>query len=150
MINEDEIPMNSDKSAIKIKIIAFYLVLLVVIVFSFPSVQRFVDTKLSPSDNVSSCYSSIITSDYIIYFAIAFAVTAIPAMILYSIFIYKKFGVFITKFHGEFSAELHFKEFISLNILNKVFGVSTFIIWIGACCFIFFNIAALLRCYLLE
>jgi hypothetical protein len=142
--------MESGRSSIKIKSIAFYLVLLIVVTFSIPQVQIFLNENFAFTDDVTFCSSYIIQESYIKYFAIAFAVITIPAMILYSRFIYNKFGVFITKFYGKYSPELHFKEFISSNIQNRVFGISLFVVWLCACCFIFYGLAAFAICNLLK
>lgn len=142
--------MESGTSSIKIKLIAFYLVLLIVIIFSIPQVQIFFNENFLFNDEVTSCSSSMIQESYIQYIAISFAVVAIPAIILYSRFIYNKFGIFITKFHGKYSPEIHFKEFISLNIQNRLFGISLVVVWLCASCYIFYDLAVFVMCNSLK
>lgn len=72
----------------------------------------------------------------------------IPTSILYSRFIYKKFGVFVTQFQGKYSPEIHYKEFFEINIVNKVFGILTFITICVAGGYMGFVIISTVFCYL--
>ena len=131
--------------------LAFYTILLIAIIFSIPTVQDFVTQNISIPENVTSCYVAIVKPDLLFPYAfIAFAITLLPATILYSRFIYKKHGVLLTKFNNQYSPRYHFKEFISQGILNKVFGLSAFAVWLCACLFFLFSIALLGWCYLLK
>jgi hypothetical protein len=64
-----------------------------------------------------------------------FGVVIFPFFILYSRFIYLKYGVFQTKFNDPkyhpFKGD-NFKEFISANKFNKMFGIVSIIVWVAS------------------
>ena len=61
-----------------------------------------------------------------------------PAFILYSRFIYNKYGVFITKFnHPKYHPKNNFKEFIEDCKANWVFGYLGLFIWLSSIVFFF-------------
>ena len=134
--------------------LAFYLILIIVIVFSLPPVQRFFDPNISIPEKALSCHDDflegIVSNNIGFGFGILFSLLVVPALMLYSRFIFLKYGIFLTRFSGKYSIELHFKEFLSKNVANKIFGISAFIIWLGVCLFTLSNIVVFSGCYLLN
>ena len=71
----------------------------------------------------------ILENNFLVVFSISLGIL-FPCAILYSRFIYKKYGKFITIFnHPKYHPLGNYKDFISKNKVNYVFGVMTFILW---------------------
>ena len=138
--------MEHDSPDSKKTALAFVLIALILLVCSLPQVQRFADKNLQVTAATVSCMEAAIPTSKLHYLAIALFATGWPVTLLYSNFIHKKFGVRTTKFHGRFNPELHYKEFISSNILNKVFGLALFFVWLSVCGLLFYGAASFVRC----
>jgi len=77
----------------------------------------------------------VLNNGFTIIIVSCFGVVIFPFFILYSKFIYKKHGVFRTKFNDPkyhpFKGK-NFKEFISANKFNKVFCILSIIVWVAS------------------
>jgi len=96
------------------------------------------------------CWELLISDRTLLIFGIVFSIAAIPYFALYSRYIYKKHGVFVTKFnHPDYNTFHNYKDFASKNLANRLFGTLIIVLWAIAVVFIAVKVVLITICWLI-